>query len=86
VRNYAQSERELYHRARVLELDSVATRATLYDQIAQRLEDGGLPLAETGLRRLEGLMAIPPPVRDYGPRAEERNAHIASILADLEHQ
>jgi hypothetical protein len=84
VRNYAQSEREQYHRAGVLELDSVSERAALYEKIAQCLEDGDRPLAETGLRRLEGLIVTAPPVRDYGPRADERNAFIASILADLE--
>lgn len=84
VRGYAQSEREQYHRAGVLELGSVSTRASLYEQIAERIEDADRPLSETGLQRLEGLLAVAPPMRDYGPRAAERNAHIASILADLE--
>jgi hypothetical protein len=84
VRAYAQTEHEQYHRAGVLELDSVAARAALYERIAGRIEDISRPLAEEGLRRLENLMAEAPPVRDYGPRAQDRNELIAAILADLE--
>jgi hypothetical protein len=84
VRAYAQTEHEQYHRAGVLELDSVSARAALYERIAERLENAASPLAAEGLRRLEDLMAEAPPVRDYGPRAQDRNELIAAILADLE--
>ena len=84
VRAYAQAEHEQYHRAEVLELDSVAARAALYERIAERIEDSARPLAEEGLRRLENLIAESPPVRDYGPRAQGRNQLITEILADLE--
>ena len=84
VRAYAQAEHEQYHRAGVLELESVSARAALYEQIAERLEDTARPVSEEGLRRLEDLVAEVPPVRDYGPRAQGRNALIAAILADLE--
>jgi cell fate (sporulation/competence/biofilm development) regulator YmcA (YheA/YmcA/DUF963 family) len=84
VRAYAQAEHEQYHRAGVLEFDSVSARAALYERIAARIEDTARPLAEEGLRRLEDLIAEIPPVRDYGPRAQDRNELIAAILADLE--
>jgi hypothetical protein len=84
VRAYAQAEHEQYHRAGVLELDSISARAALYERIAERLEDTAHPLANQGLSRLEDLIAETPPVRDYGPRAQGRNALIAAILADLE--
>jgi hypothetical protein len=77
-------EHEQYHRAGVLELESVSARAALYEQIAERLENTTRPLSEEGLRRLENLVAQVPPMRDYGPRAQGRNALIAAILADLE--
>lgn len=84
VRAYAQAEREEYHRAGVLELGSVTARATLYEQVAERLEAAEDTLPVEPLERLRALIAEPPPVRDYGVRAEERNARIAAILADLE--
>jgi hypothetical protein len=84
VRAYSHAEHEQYHRAGVLELDSVAARAALYERIAERIEDISRPLAEEGLRRLENLIGESPPVRDYGPRAQDRNELIAAILADLE--
>jgi hypothetical protein len=84
VRAYAQTEHEQYHRAGILELDSVSARAALYERIAERLEDAACPLAAEGLRRLEDLIGEAPPVRDYGPRAQDRNELIAAILADLE--
>jgi len=84
VRANAQVEHEQYHRAGVLELDSVSARAALYERIAELLEDAARPLAGEGLRRLEDLIAEAPPVRDYGPRAQDRNELIAAILADLE--
>jgi hypothetical protein len=84
VRAYAQAEHEQYHRAGVLELDSVSVRAALYERIAERLEDAAGPLAAEGLRRLEDLIAEAPPMRDYGPRAQDRNELIAAILAALE--
>jgi hypothetical protein len=83
VRGYAQAEREEYHRAGVLELGSVAARTALYEQIAERLEGTDGPLPAEPLERLRALIAEPPPIRDYGPRAEERNTRIAAILADL---
>jgi hypothetical protein len=73
VRAYAQAEHEQYHRAGVLELDSVAARAALYERIAERIEDISRPLAEESLRRLEHLIGESPPVRDYGPRRAETN-------------
>jgi cell fate (sporulation/competence/biofilm development) regulator YmcA (YheA/YmcA/DUF963 family) len=84
VRAYAQAEHEQYHQAGVLELDSVAARAALYERVAERIEDISRPVAEESLRRLENLIAESPPVRDYGPRAQDRNELIAAILADLE--
>jgi hypothetical protein len=84
VRDYAHAERDLYHRAGVLEFASVASRAALYERIVDRLEQTDHALADEALRRLEGLIAESPPVRDYGPRAAERNARIASILDSLE--
>jgi hypothetical protein len=84
VRDYAEAERQQYHRAGVLELESVAARAALYERIVALLESGESPVAEAAVRRLESLIAATPPMRDYGPRAEERNSQIASILADLD--
>jgi hypothetical protein len=84
VRAHARAERERYHRAGVIEFDSIAVRTALYEQIARRLDESSRPLAESGLDQLESLLAEPPPVRDYGPRAAARNERIASVLADLE--
>lgn len=40
-------------------------------------------MAALGVARLERLLAEPPPFRDYGVAAKERNARIESILRDL---
>jgi hypothetical protein len=84
VRRHARDEREHRHRAGVIEFASIAARTSLYERIAERLQDLDLPVAARGVGRLERLLAEPAPFRDYGPRARERNARIESVLADLE--
>jgi len=79
-----RDERDVFHRASVIEFGSIAARTALYERIAQRLEDTAQPIAPAGVRRLEQLLDEPPPVRDYGPRARALNGHIESILAELE--
>jgi hypothetical protein len=83
VQRYALAEREHFHRAGVVEFHTVAERSALYEQIVDRLRDLERPLPEDALRRLQLILSEPPPVRDYGLRAEQRNARIASVLADL---
>jgi hypothetical protein len=56
----------------------------LYERIAKRLEKLDYPVAYRAVEGLERLLAEPPPFRDYGPAAKERNARIESILVDLE--
>lgn len=84
VRRHARDEREHRHRGGVIEFASIAARTALYERIAERLEDLDLPVAAPGVGRLERLLAEPPPFRDYGPAAKERNGRIESILVDLE--
>ena len=84
VRRRAHDEREHFHRGGVIEFDSIARRTALYERIAQRLEDLDRPVAEPGVGRLERLLVEPPPFRDYGRAAKERNARIESVLGDLE--
>lgn len=84
VRAFAHAERDQYHRAGIIEFDSIAIRSALYELIARRLEDSGRTVGKGGLSQLESLLAESPPIRDYGPRAEARNERIASILAELE--
>jgi hypothetical protein len=84
VQRYALAEREHYHRAGVVEFDTLAARSALYEQIVDRLQDPDRPLPEGTLRRLQLIISEPPPIRDYGPRAEKRNARIASVLAELD--
>jgi hypothetical protein len=84
VQRYALAEREHFHRASVVEFDTVAERSALYERIAERLRDLERPLPEDALRELELLLSEPPPVRDYGLNAVRRNERIASVLAELE--
>jgi hypothetical protein len=84
VRRHARDERDRCHRAGVIEFASVAARTALYERIAERLEELDRPVAASGVGRLERLLAEPPPFRDYGLPAKDRNARIESILADLE--
>ena len=84
IRRYSREESEQNHRAGVIQLGTLAARATLYERIGKRLEDADHELSEQGLRDLRLLLSEAPPVRDYGPRAGERNARIAAILAELE--
>jgi hypothetical protein len=84
VRTRAHEEREQCHRGGVIEFASVARRTALYERIAERLEDLDHQVAVLGVRRLERLLAEPPPYRDYGAAAKQRNARIESILRDLE--
>ena len=84
VRRHARRERERCHRAGVIEFASVAARTALYERIADRLEELDRAVADCGVERLEHLLAEPPPFRDYGLPAKDRNARIESILADLE--
>jgi hypothetical protein len=83
VARYAKEERERYHRAGILEFETLAARSALYEEIAQALQAPDRDVSQVALARLRLLLAEQPPVRDYGPRAQERNAHIAAILADL---
>lgn len=84
VESYALAEREHFHRASVVEFDTVAERSDLYERIVARLRDFDRPLPEGPLRRLEVILSEPPPVRDYGLNAVRRNERIASVLAELE--
>jgi hypothetical protein len=84
VREYARADRELSHRASVVELDSIASRTALFEALAQRLEDPKRPIASSGLDRVSALLADPAPFRDYGPRAHARNERIADLLEALE--
>jgi hypothetical protein len=84
VRTRAREEREQYHRGSVIEFASLARRTALYERIAERLEDTDRPASPLGVGQLEGLLAEPPPYRDYGIVAEERNARIELVLSDLE--
>jgi hypothetical protein len=84
VRKYAVDERELRHRASVVEFASIAERTALLEQIADRLGDLNRPVAALGVERLEHLLAEPAPFRDYGPAAKDRNERIGSILRSLE--
>src|SRR5215218_3177649 len=84
VRAYAQVEHEQYHRAGVLELDSVSARAALYERIAELLEDAARPLAGEGLRRLEDLIAEAPPVPHSAPRPKARNKPTPATPPNLE--
>ena len=81
---YALAEREHFHRASVVEFDTVSERSALYERIADRLRDLDRPLPEDARRDLERLLAEPPPVRDYGLNAVRRNERIAAVLAELE--
>ncbi len=67
----------------MIEFASIARRTALYERIAERLEELDHPVAALGVGRLERLLAEPPPFRDYGLTAKERNARIESILCDL---
>ena len=84
VQRYALAEREHFHRASVVEFDTVAERSALYERIADRLRDLERPLPEDALRGLELILSEPPPVRDYGLNAVRRNERIAAVLAGLE--
>lgn len=84
VERYAFSEREHFHRASVVEFDTVAERSALYERIADRLRDFDRPLPEDARRDLELILSEPPPVRDYGLNAVRRNERIAVVLAELE--
>jgi hypothetical protein len=84
VRTRAHEEREQCHRGGVIEFASVSRRTVLYERIADRLEDLDHQVAVLGVRRLERLLAEPPPYRDYGAAAKQRNARIESILRDLD--
>jgi hypothetical protein len=84
VRKRAREEREHCHRGGVIEFASVARRTALYERIAERLEELDRPVGALGVGRLEHVLAEPPPFRDYGLAAKERNARIESILCDLE--
>jgi hypothetical protein len=84
ARSRAREERDHCHRGGVIEFASVARRTALYERIAVRLEELDRPVARRGVERLERLLAEPPPFRDYGLAANERNTRIASILHDLE--
>src|SRR5262245_3216826 len=77
VRRRSREEHEQLHHGGVVELDSVRIRAALYVVIAERLEDLAQPAAPGALVEVEGLLAEPPPVRDYGMRARGRNERIA---------
>ena len=50
VQRYALAEREHFHRASVVEFDTVAERSALYERIADRLRDLERPLPEDALR------------------------------------
>ena len=84
VRRYSHVECDQYHRAGVIRLSSLAMRAALYERIARRLERADQDPSERGLHDLRLLLSEAPPVRDYGPRAGERNARIELILTELE--
>jgi hypothetical protein len=84
VRRYSREEHERYHRAGVIQLGTLAARSALYDRITALLEDPESDPSPQGLDDLRLLLSEVPPVRDYGPRAGERNDRIASILAQLE--
>jgi hypothetical protein len=84
VRRYSREECDRYHRAGVIQLGKLADRSALYERIAERLEQADHDPSEQGLHDLRLLLSEAPPVRDYGPRAGERNARIATILAELE--
>jgi hypothetical protein len=60
------------------------TRLELYEQLAERVGDRRAPLPADGLAELSVLLEEEPPIRDYGPRAGERNERIATILAQLD--
>lgn len=84
VQRYALAEREHFHRASVVEFDTVAERSALYERIADRLRDLERPLPEDALHDLELFLSEPPPIRDYGLNALRRNERIAAVLAELE--
>jgi hypothetical protein len=84
VQRYALAEREHFHRASVVEFDTVAERSALFERIAERLRDLDRPLPEGALRDLEIILSEQPPVRDYGLNAVRRNERIAAVLAELE--
>lgn len=84
ARSRAREERDHCHRGGVIEFASIARRTALYGKIADWLEELDRPVARRGVERLERLLGEPPPFRDYGLAAQERNARIASILRDLE--
>ena len=83
VTRYAYQEGEKNHRAGILEFQTLATRSALYDEITAALRDSDCDISQAAIGRLRLLLAEQPPVRDYGPRALERNDHIAAILDDL---
>jgi hypothetical protein len=84
VRTRAHEEREHCHRGGVIEFASVARRTALYEGIADRLEELDRPISALGIGQLERLLAEPPPYRDYGAVAKERNARIELVLRALE--
>jgi hypothetical protein len=86
VRRRSHEEREQLHRAGVVELDSVRIRTALYEVIAARLENVVNPIPDKALDQVEQLLAEPPPVRDYGTRARDRNERIAAVVAALEQE
>jgi hypothetical protein len=83
TRALAEAERTEFHRGRVLELGAVARRVELLERIAGLLEDTTREVTATGAAGVDRLVHETPRVRDYGPAAQERNGHIASILAEL---
>jgi hypothetical protein len=84
VRRRAYEEREHCHRGGVIEFASVARRTALYERIAERLQELDRPVGALEVGRLERVLAEPPPFRDYGLAAQERNTRIESILRGLE--
>jgi len=83
TRSLAEAERNEFHRGRVLELGAVARRVELLERIARLLEDTKREVTPEGAAAVARLVAQTPPVRDYGPAAQERNEQIAAILAEL---
>ena len=83
TRALARAERNEFHRGHVLELGAVARRVELLDRIAHLLEDPAREVTPEAAAAVDRLIRETPRVRDYGPVAQERNEHIASVLADL---
>ena len=84
TRALAAAERNDFHRGGPLILGAISERLELLERIARLLENRDRDIALAGLADLARLVAeTPPPVRDYGLTARERNDRIAGILTEL---